>query len=80
MEIYHLYYLGIGMLAGGFLSIGGGALMTPLILVAFASDPSVTTSSAHLAVGTAIAIIALTAIPSTFGYSTQAMSVSGWHS
>jgi hypothetical protein len=59
-------FAGLGAFAGffaGLLGIGGGAIITPLLVLTFASimNPAIAT---HAAIGTAMAVIALTSIPS----------------
>lgn len=62
-----LLYLALGALSGlmaGLFGVGGGAVIVPVLIIAFARqglDPAVLT---HIAVGTSLAVICLTSISS----------------
>jgi len=75
MEIYSLttilLFIVLGSLAGflaGLLGIGGGVILVPLFIWAFNLAGIASTVSVHLAFGTSLAIIILTATSSTFGH------------
>jgi uncharacterized membrane protein YfcA len=64
-------YAAIGALIGffsGLLGIGGGAVQTPLTILAFESQGLPHQHIAHIAVGTGVASIAFTAIASTLAH------------
>lgn len=65
----YFFYLSIGMVAGlisGLFSLGGGAIIVPLLIFAFEArniSPEVAT---HLAIGTSLATIIFTAVSSIY--------------
>lgn len=62
-----LAYLGIGVVVGfaaGLLGIGGGAVMVPLLVMAFAAQGLPQEHMVHLALGTALAAMIFTSVAS----------------
>ena len=67
-----ILYAGVGLLSGffaGLLGIGGGAIVASLLIVIFGSRPEFPQSvAAHMAIGTALAIVACTSAPSAWAH------------
>ena len=67
MDPFLLVYLALGLGAGfiaGLLGVGGGLVMVPVLTWAYAREGFTATYNIHLALGTSLAVIVLTAISS----------------
>ena len=65
----YLFYLALGAVAGlisGLFGLGGGAVIVPLLIVAFGIQGVSPEISTHLAIGTSLATILATSVPSIY--------------
>ncbi len=65
----YIFYLGLGAISGlisGLFGLGGGAIIVPLLIFAFAAQGISPEISTHLAIGTSLATIVVTALSSTY--------------
>ena len=67
MELYLAVYLALGLFSGfvaGLLGVGGGLLMVPVLTWTYASQGFAPSYNIHLALGTSLGVIVLTAVSS----------------
>ena len=65
----YLFYLALGAVAGlisGLFGLGGGAIIVPLLIVAFGVQGVSSEISTHLAIGTSLATILATSVTSIY--------------
>jgi len=65
----YFFYLGVGAIAGlisGLFGLGGGAVIVPLLILAFSARGIATEVTTHLAIGTSLATIIFTALSSIY--------------
>lgn len=65
----YVFYLGLGAISGlisGLFGLGGGAIIVPLLIFAFATQGISSEIATHLAIGTSLATIVITSLSSIY--------------
>ena len=65
----YVFYLGLGAVSGlisGLFGLGGGAIIVPLLIFAFAAQGISPEIATHLAIGTSLATIVITSLSSIY--------------
>jgi len=65
----YIFYTGLGAIAGlisGLFGVGGGAVIVPMLIFAFAAQGIVAEVATHLAIGTSLATICFTSLSSIY--------------